>query len=220
MVIETVKRKCAICSTVEFYDTLFSCNEEGYRELDFRPAPPLGDSLGFLIESCPKCGYVAHNISIANEPEKVARLIRSRRYKTCDGKKIHSEVAKRYYQNYILTRDSAQDITIFRILRNVIWACDDDPEDDSIAIELRNILIHMITTILVEPIDGSFPVSRKELELIKLDYLRRNMSFQKVIYEIESDLPRTSNAYDCIREYQRYLSKKEEGSLGTRICVL
>jgi hypothetical protein len=54
---------CSICQTASDHLILNSTNRFGYPDLDTRPPPMQRDTIHVWIQECPKCGYVAADIS-------------------------------------------------------------------------------------------------------------------------------------------------------------
>ena len=213
MVVWTEKKKCAVCGTIEVYDTLFSCPVEGYEELDHRPAPPMGGALGLLIEKCPSCGYVSSDIEyLPYTRGYTTRMLESSTYKNCEGKHFHSPTAEAYYQELILARQREKKNILLRMLQNVIWSCDSDEQDARNAEELRNDAISMISFILENDAEReSLPSPRQEeLKLIQTDYLRRNHRFEEAETKIMEYGPNVCYTAQVVLAYQMELIRQND----------
>lgn len=172
-IINQFEKRCSVCGKTSMQPVLSSTNSGGYPDLDLRPAPMKRDTMNTWLMECPHCGYVA--IRLENELEVSANLLKSDEYMTCDGHDFKSDLSKRFYRHYLISKAKKDYRSMFFSLLHCAWTCDD--ADDRLAVEIRKKAADSID--LFEA-DGD---EKDNLKIMKADLLRRSLQFDRVADE-------------------------------------
>lgn len=168
--------KCAVCTKTSPQKILTSTSTWGYPDLDLRPSEMQRSSMFAWLQECPHCGYVASNLE--NELKVSSDLLKSDEYLTCDGYGFKSDLAKRFYKHYLISKAEKDYGSEFLSLLHCAWTCDD--ADDDLAVEIRKLALKSIDKINPKSDD-----ERNHLKFIKADLLRRSLQFDKLISEFK-----------------------------------
>ena len=171
-----VDQKCSVCGYTSEQRVLGSTNSWGYPDLDLRLAPMQRDTMRLWIVECPHCGYVAHQLD--DELKIPEDFLKSEGYLTCDGNEFKSSVARRFYRRFMIEREIGNDYQCFLNLHRCAWSCDDN--EDPLARDIRMLAMEYLDRII--DLDTN---ERDALILIKADFLRRTLQFDKVIEEFK-----------------------------------
>ena len=174
------KQTCAVCGHSEERNSLMSSHQIGSPDLDFRPAPDYRNTMCLWIQDCPRCGYVAPNISRLDPrlKKQVIRIIlRSPEYKSCMEIPFRSETAKDYFKDYMLEMFLHETEEAFISMLRAAWACD-DRKDISGAKYCRKECVRLIDLLIAEGYQ-----QKSMLSIVRLDLLRRMGCFDQVIQE-------------------------------------
>lgn len=172
-IINQFEKRCSVCGKTSMQPVLSSTNSWGYPDLDLRPAPMKRDTMNTWLMECPHCGYVA--IRLENELEVSPNLLKSDEYMTCDGHDFKSDLSKRFYRHYLISKAKKDYRSMFFSLLHCAWTCDD--ADDRLEVEIRKKAADSID--LFEA-DGD---EKDNLKIMKADLLRRSLQFDRVADE-------------------------------------
>ncbi len=175
-IIEKIEKKCAVCGQTSLQPIMMSTSTWGYPDLDLRPAPMQRSTMFAWLQECPHCGYVASKLE--NELEVPANLLKTDAYLTCEGHDFKSDLSRRFYRHYLISKAENDYGSEFLSLLHCAWTCDDN--DDELAVEMRKMALESLDKIVPES-DGE----RNNLLIIKADLLRRTQQFDRVIKEFK-----------------------------------
>jgi hypothetical protein len=198
-------KKCAVCTKTSPQTVLMSTSSWGYPDLDLRPSEMQRSSMFAWLQECPHCGYVS--VDIEKELEASSDLLKSDEYLACDGYEFKSDLAKRFYRHYLISKAEKDYGSEFLSLLHCAWACDD--ADDDLAVEMRKLALESIGKIKPQSDD-----ERNHLKFIKADLLRRSMQFDKLISEFRDVVFDDKLKNDAI-DFQLELAAKKDGSCYT-----
>ncbi len=124
-----IDRICGICGTKVMLQALGSTNAFGSPDLDLRPPAMQRHTMSMWLEKCPKCGYVASDIT--KEPCFDKAYLTSEEYVTCDGIDFDSELAKTFYRKALtsLLTDNTKDA--YENILYAAWCCDDRKDTEN-----------------------------------------------------------------------------------------
>ncbi|MBQ6098554.1 MAG: hypothetical protein IJL02_01665 [Methanobrevibacter sp.] len=157
------------------------------------------------LQECPHCGYVASKLE--NELEVPADLLKTDEYLTCEGNDFKSELSKRFYRHYMISKAEKDYGSEFLSLLHCAWTCDNS--DDELAVKMRKMAL--------PPLDKIVPQSDEEknsLLLIKVDLLRRSLQFNNVISEFKDVILEDKIQNDIIT-FQIELALKKDSDCHT-----
>lgn len=172
-IINQFEKRCSVCGKTSMQPVLSSTNSWGYPDLDLRPAPMKRDTMNTWLMECPHCGYVA--IRLENELKVSPNLLKSDEYLTCGGHDFKSDLSKRFYRHYLISKAKKDYRSMFFSLLHCAWTCDD--ADDRLAVEIRKKAADSID--LFEA-DGD---EKDNLKIMKADLFRRSLQFDRVADE-------------------------------------
>lgn len=175
-IIEKIEKKCAVCGQTSLQQVMMSTSTWDYPDLDLRPSEMQRSSMFAWLDECPNCGYVACNLE--NELEVPADILKTDAYLTCEGNGFKSDLSKRFYKHYLISKAENDYGSEFLSLLHCAWICDDN--DDELAFEIRKMALQSLDKIVPES-DGE----RNNLLIIKADLLRRTQQFDRVIKEFK-----------------------------------
>lgn len=167
---------CAVCGQTSQQPVISSTSTWGYPDLDLRPAEMQRSSMFAWLHECPHCGYVAHNLE--NELEVSTNLLKTDAYLTCEGNDFKSDLSRRFYKHYMISKAENDHGSEFLSLLHCAWTCDDN--DDELAYEIRKLALQSI-----DKIDAESDEENNNLMLMKVDLLRRTGQFDKVINDFK-----------------------------------
>ena len=197
--------KCAVCTKTSPQRVLTSTSAWGYPDLDLRPSQMQRSSMFAWLQECPHCGYVAS--SIENELEASPDILKSEEYLTCAGYEFKSNLSKRFYRHYLISKAEKNHDSEFSSLLHCAWTCDD--ADDGLAVEMRKLAIESIGKI-----DAESDNKRSNLKLIKADLLRRSLQFDDLINEFR-DVSFGDEIKDKVIAFQLELAAKGDSACYT-----
>ena len=158
----------------------------------------------WLVE-CPHCGYVAAKLE--NKSEMPEDFLKTEAYRTCGGNDFRSDLSKRFYKRYLISKAGKDYRSEFFSLLHCAWTCDDN--DDELAVEIRKLALQSIDKIEAES-DGE----KNTLTLIKADLLRRTLQFDRVISEFKNIILEDKLENDVIT-FQIELALKKDSECHT-----
>ena len=167
-----VSVRCGVCRAESKHRVLMSTNAFGAPDLDLRPPEMKRSTMSLWVQKCPECGYVAPSIST---PPSVSReLIDSEEYRSLDGLELASELARRFYQHYVIMKASGRVKEAFYAALHSAWASDDAWDREG-ARQMRLISLGELDR-LMELRKGD-----ETLLLLKCDIMRRAGLFDELI---------------------------------------
>lgn len=196
---------CAVCGETSLQPVISSTSTWGYPDLDLRPAEMQRSSMFAWLVECPHCGYVAAKLE--NKSEMPEDLLKTDAYLTCDGNDFKSDLSKRFYKRYLISKAGKDYRSEFFSLLHCAWACDDN--DDELAVEIRKLTLQSIDKIEAESDD-----EKNTLTLIKADLLRRTLQFDRVIREFKNIILEDKVENDIIT-FQIELALKKDSDCHT-----
>ncbi len=157
-----------------------STNAFGPADLDLRPPEMRRSTMSLWVQECPKCGYVSADIE---EKSRISRsYLMSDEYHSCEGKAFKSSLARTFYRQYLICRQTKNTEDAFFAVLHAAWACD-DRLDKKNATACREIGISLISQLLG---NSSQKENRDTMLLLKADLLRRTGHFDTLIAEYEN----------------------------------
>ena len=204
-IIRDFDRKCAACGKTSPQPALMSTNTWGYPDLDLRPAPMQRDTMSTWLDECPYCGYVASNIEIEIELPK--DFLKSDEYLTCEGNEFKSDLSKRFYRNYLISKANGDHESEFQSLLYCAWTCDD--AEDELAVKVRKLALKSMDNTDAESAD-----EKRNLLLMRIDLLRRSLQFERVIEEFK-DFKDDDEVFYSIIRFQLKLAVNEDSGCYT-----
>ena len=200
-IITKIEMKCSVCGKTSQRAVMTSTNSWGRPDLDLRPAPMYRDTINVWLMECPHCGYVAARLD--NELKTSPDFLKSEEYLTCEGNDFKSDLSKRFYRRYLISKAENDYNSEFYSLLHCAWACDD--ADDKLAVEMRKLAVD-----LVDKVDDE----NENLKLIKADLLRRSLQFERLIEEYSDFTSDEELSYSIIR-FQLGLAAMEDSDCYT-----
>ena len=101
-IITKIEIKCSVCGKTSQRAVMTSTNSWGRPDLDLRPAPMHRDTMNVWLMECPHCGYVAKGLN--NELKTTSDILKSEEYLTCEGNDFESDLSKRFYRRYLISK--------------------------------------------------------------------------------------------------------------------
>ena len=195
------KVKCSMCGTTNQFMVLASTNTFGPTDLDTRPPQMKRSTMGYWLQSCPVCGYVAGEIS---KKSRIGRaFLESDAYKTCDGVQFVSELAKKFYRHYLMMVEKRDTDSAFWDLLHVSWACD-DANDEENASAVRRKAIDIAAELLQEK-DYDM---KETVSLILADMMRRISLFDELL-ETFGQVKYEKDLLNQIIEFEKELARRK-----------
>ena len=174
-------RRCFVCKTTCDYQILTSTNAFGSPDLDLRPPEMKRSTMMWWVHKCPVCGYVAPDVSDYTMITK--KWLQTDRYKNCDGIDFTSELAKRFYQLYMISVHENCPLDAFFALLHAAWSCD-DCEDVENATRCRKLaLLHYDDALPIYIMREEEP---RTIQVVKADIMRRAGLFEELKNEYQS----------------------------------
>jgi len=194
--IRDIDKKCAVCTKTSPQSVITSTNTWGYPDLDLRPSEMQRSTMFAWLDECPHCGYVS--VDIENELEASSDLLKSDEYLTCGRNEFKSELSKRFYRHYLISKAENDYDSEFSSILHCAWACDDKYDD--LAVEMRKLALKSMEKIDYE---------NDDLKLIRADLLRRSFQFDELIREF-NDVTFEDNLKNEIIDFQLELAEKKD----------
>lgn len=167
--------KCSICGETSNQMVIMSTNSSGAPDLDLRPSEMQRSTMPTWIQECPHCGYVAPYLNMEREVSR--DFLESDEYITCDGFEFRGKLSKKFFKNYLISRQSDNVVDCFYSLQFCAWDCD-DMKDMQNARNVRMLAIPYVDRLIEMNVE-----SKNNFLLIKVDLLRRGGKFSKLIDE-------------------------------------
>ncbi len=202
--------KCAVCQSDVSIRVIGSTNAFGPCDLDMRPPEMQRSTMHFWINVCHHCGYISSNIATLPEgatKETVEELLSTYKYRYTDDIDFSSELARNFYQYHMILMKFGRQDDAFYALRNAAWACDDEADKKN-AVRCRLLALNLIDKMIADNADN------ENLELVKIDFLRRSGRFAEVI-ERYSDKKYSKELLNKIVKFQIEKSEQEDDSCYT-----
>ena len=168
------KFKCSVCNTEHDYPVITSTNAFGAADLDLRPPEMQRSTMRLWVQECPECGYVSSEISDKSEID--AEFLKSEAYLSCDGINFSSELAKRFYRNYLIQIQVENLRGAMFTLLHAAWSCDDANDKDNARICREKAI----------PLAAKLAHDNETIYMMRADMMRRAGQFEELISEYES----------------------------------
>ena len=165
-----------MCGEESTQTILLSTNRFGAPDLDFRPPEMMRSTMCWWVQECPHCGYVAEDLE--EKADVTDAWLRSDEYTGCNGICFCSELAERFYKDYLIKLRSFREKHAFYAALHAAWSCD-DAGDTRQAIYCRTLALDVICRM------EKAEKANENLLLIKADLLRRTGAFKALITEFE-----------------------------------
>jgi hypothetical protein len=165
---------CRVCKKKSEQIILTSTNSFGSPDLDLRPPEMQRSTMCFWVQRCPSCGYVASSI---NDSTNATRdYLNSDDYKNAKGRNFKSDLAKKFYQHYLVSLLDGETQDAFNAALHAAWACDDSQDGEN-AVYCRNLAINKLARLM------EIKRNNENLTILKCDLLRRAGRFEELISE-------------------------------------
>lgn len=175
--IDEVEMKCSVCEKTSRQPVLLSSNQMGYQDLDTRPSEMYRSTMATWVLECPHCGYVA--TSLDDDLIIGSDYLNCEEYTTCNGIEFKSELARKFYKQYLIENEKFEDINAFLAILHCAWACD-DAKDWKNSKLTRQLAIEIVNKLV-----KSKEKDISDLIVMKADLLRRIGEYDQVIREYE-----------------------------------
>ena len=146
-----------------------------------------------------------HNIEIEIELPK--DFLKSDEYLTCEGNEFKSDLSKRFYRNYLISKANGDHESEFQSLLYCAWTCDD--AEDDFAVKVRKLALKSMDNTDAESAD-----EKRNLLLMRIDLLRRSLQFERVIEEFK-DFKDDDEVFYSIIRFQLKLAVNEDSGCYT-----
>ena len=173
--------KCHVCGETNEFRVLLSTNTfGGGPDLDLRPGEMQRSTMHLWVHKCPVCGYVSEDVS--DETSVTREWLQSERYLNCEGIDFKSDLAKEFYQKYMINlEDNNKEGAMFALI-HAAWDCDDH-EDDENAKKCRELALTLVDEV-TNNMDDSEEVDN--INLMRADLMRRTGHFDELIEKYSS----------------------------------
>ena len=168
--------RCFICGSENEYHVLASTNSFGPTDLDTRPPEMKRSTMPYWVHTCPACGYTA--VDVSDETTVGKAFLETEAYRTCDGIRFKSDLAKQFYRHSLILSAEGNDEDAFWALLYAAWASD-DKKDKAGAAAAREKAIGIADQLL----EAGVPDWEDTLSLIRADLLRRISRFDQLLEE-------------------------------------
>lgn len=175
---DIVKDKCAVCGAQRQHVVWSTSNAVGV-DLDFRPIGMARDTMDTWAVECFECGYVSRRIS---DPTGISpEFLKSKEYRTCGGHHFKSELAEKFYRNYMILLAGEDRLGAAFALERAAWACD-DARDTGNAVICRKLAIPFFEDVLEneEKLAALDNLTRVKVLFAFADFLRRTGQAEKL----------------------------------------
>ncbi len=174
---ETVK--CSVCGAENEMMVLGSTNSFGPQDLDTRPPEMKRSTMGYWVQECKTCGYVA--VDLTDETTLKRSFFETNAYKTCEEIPFMSDLAKSFYRHYLIMMAEKQHEDAFLAALHAAWACDDKNDETNAA------LMRKKAAEMAEKLFQSENCDWKDtVRLIRVDLLRRTGRYDELLKQYES----------------------------------
>lgn len=171
-------RTCFVCGHESLFQETTSTNSFGSPDLDLRPPEMKRSTMMTWVHKCPQCGYASE--SVTDRTSVNQEWLQSPEYTTCEGIRFKSDLAKQFYQAYLVKREDGLRVDAFYALIHAAWSSD-DCRDEKAAIHCRKLAIDY-----VDDLRHAMPENRDTYLVMKADLMRRAGFFAKLRQEYES----------------------------------
>ncbi len=196
---------CSVCGAENEIMEVGSTNAFGAVDLDTRPPEMKRSTMCYWVQECASCGYVA--VDLTDETTLDRSFFGYDSYKTCKGLQFGSDLARMFYQYYMIMMAEDETEAAFGAVHHAAWACD-DVGDEANAVRMREKAIELADRLL-----RSDDYDRKDtVKLIRADLLRRNGWFEEVL-EDYGQVSFGEELLDQIIDFERELARR-----GCRGC--
>ncbi len=192
---------CAVCGEKSEHGVVISTNAFGSSDLDLRPPEMERSTMYCWVRSCPHCGYTNDTIE---EPTRISPgFLKREEYLSCDGIPFQSELAARFYRQYMITASDGDKTRAFYALLHAAWACD-DCKDASGAAACRRLSLPFLDELIRGDAQNA-----DALRLMKADIMRRAGLFAELREEFAS-VRFSHGRLERILEFQLERARQED----------
>jgi hypothetical protein len=174
--------KCAICGHESKQWQLMSTNGSDDNDLDSRPLGMVRDTIIYDVRRCPRCGYCAEDISVADDVAK--NIVKTAIYKRQLHNKNYPELANSFLCMALIEKEQGCFSDAASTTINAAWACDDKSKEPEAAITCRKAAIGLIR--MAEKAGQPFIEDEITNILVQVDLLRRSRQFGFALELMES----------------------------------
>ena len=167
-----IEIKCALCGTDNEVMHLDSTNTSGPNDLDTRPSEMMRSTMHTWVQSCSNCGYSSKDITI--EIPGAREIIASEEYKQILNNHEVYELARKFLSYALILKKTGN---IRKAIDNTLFAAWDCDDYESVNASAKKYRIEAL--LLIDSFDPG--CEDKNLELLKIDLLRRTDQFEKAI---------------------------------------
>jgi len=172
--IRKVTRSCFVCGTKSMQILLLSTNSHGAPDLDLRPPGMARRTMRYWVEECPHCGYV--NGAVREKTGVTEEWLKREEYVGCSGIPFQSELAKRFYKHYLISKADGEKEEAFYAALCAAWASDDERDKEG-AVLCRRAAIEEVELLLRgNPYNIDWKIQR-------VDMMRRAGMFEEAVKE-------------------------------------
>ncbi len=164
--------KCGNCRSKVEITKLLSTNAFGSPDLDMRPPEMQRSTMKTWVEECPKCKYVA--LDISKRPKFDTDYLKSERYLKCDGIEFKNNLSISFYRKAIIEMLTDDMTGAYCDVLCAVWACDDCNDLEN-AVKCRTYM---------DSIYSELPKEKREdisFMVRHIDVLRRAGLFDKAV---------------------------------------
>ena len=165
--------KCFVCNFESVQTILASTNRFGSPDLDLRPPEMERSTMEWWLQECPSCGYVSTEIEDRTSVNQ--SFLESDNYLTCSNNEFKSNLAKKFYKQYLINMADKKHKTAFHAILHAAWCCD-DTNDKELAILCRKLALTELDKFI-----NDNAREKETLLVMKADILRRSEMFTSVI---------------------------------------
>lgn len=200
-----VKRKCAVCGKESSHRVWTSHSSFGHERISLDLRSSDDDAIrDTWIQQCPFCCYSAPDISFNQGIDEGFLL--NKNYLYANYIPFQSNVAKRFYQAYLITKENST-LDALTWIMNAIWISDDACDEIS-AILCRIEALRVVDTIISKPNLPPAPIRDEYINnmCMRLDLMRRTHNCKAIIDEYGGvELP--DGFFNDVVNYQLKLSR-------------
>lgn len=196
---------CAVCKTKQDIEVLRSTSQFAASDLDGRPSEMARSTMQYWVQTCPKCGYCAKDLSVADQ--QCYDIVKSLAYKQQLTDPNFPELANKFLCEAIIYEIQSHHLIAANSYIRAAWSCDDEELVEQ-AIFCRNKAIDLIQKATPKQhLDQRYKIENEVL----VDLLRRAKRFSQAMEVVESSLNNKKDYLSLrILKFQKQLIKAED----------
>ena len=167
-----IVQQCSVCGHKAPIKILLSTSSFGSPDLDTRPAPLARMAIGFCVNRCPNCGFVAGEL----EKETKATKMWLEEFAIPKSKSLHftSNLAEDYFLAYLIDQLDNDSNNAFYHALSAAWVCDDHTDC------VNATVCRLLAYAELDKVDANI-IDQESKVLLKADLLRRSSWFEDAI---------------------------------------